>query len=201
MKKLMITLALAVATSALSATQYSKLAVITAAKKAGVWANLKTFIAEADLKDEWDACQYLTDDHPMFAAATNMLVKTGVATAEQVGAILSASIDTSVSDALISRVYKNAVKSKAGRGKWHGKIVRTVVDDETLIKTTTYEDGTVFTDAAKLTTAISSAQAAKARVVATNGVPARLAAARLKVAADAGKTNTVTITIKAGTNQ
>ncbi len=182
-----------------SATQYSKLAIITAAKKAGVWANLKAFIAEADLKDEWDACQYLTDDYPQFAAATNMLIKTGMATAEQVGAIFSSSVDAAVSDAAISRYYANDMKTKAGRSKWHGKVVRTVVDTNTWTKATYFEDGTVFTDKAKVTTAITAAQAARAKVMlSTNNVPAKLAQARRKLAAEAGITNTVNLILKSG---
>lgn len=200
MKKLLV-LTLMFAASFCSATQYSKLALITAAKEAGVWASLKDFITRMNLKDEWDACQYITDDYAQFAAATNAIVSEGLATPEQITSMLSASVDTAVSDAAIARYYANDMKSKSGRGKWHGKVVRTVVDTDTMTKTTYYEDGTVFVDNGKVTTAISSANVAKEKVaLSTNNVPTQLAAARLKVAADKSVTNTVTVTLKAGGN-
>jgi len=183
------------------ATQYSKLSVITIAKQRGCWASLKAFIADADLKDEWDCCQYLSDDYPQFPAATNALVSSGVCTDEDVLFILTNSVDSAVGDACVRRVYDNDMKSSSGRVKWHGKMVRQVVDTNTLTSVKIYEDGTAFTDRAKVRTPLDSARAATAKLpnpVMTNGVPARLAAARLRQRENETSVSNVTVNITAG---
>jgi hypothetical protein len=103
---------------------------------------------------------------------------------------------------LINRKYHRDVKTDAGRRAWHGKRLRAVTNATNLTITTTFEDGTAFVDAAPVTTPAQSVAAANARrkvTVATNGVPALLAAARLMRAAEInhGPTN-VTVTIEAG---
>ena len=59
--------------------RYSKLKLITAAKAAGKWADVKAFIRSADMEDEWNACQYITSTHPAYVAATNAVISAGVA--------------------------------------------------------------------------------------------------------------------------
>ncbi len=79
----------------------------------------------------------------------------------------------------------------SGRAAWHGRLVSTAVDTNTLTKTTTYADGKVFVDHFQRATPKT---AHLPPPVMTNGVPARLAAARVRNAAPA-VTNEVTVTI------
>lgn len=180
------------------AAQYSKLGIVTAAKTMGKWPQLKSWIAQADLQEEWDAAQYLSDDYLEFAAITNAICTSGIATAEEIATILLAARDTSVQDAMLLRVYNNDIKSTAGRIKWHGKVVSTSVDLESLTKTTVHEDGTVFVDEAKVSRAgdrVLYHNSKLPKPVVTNGIPARLAAARLRQAENAATTNEVTVTV------
>ena len=78
MKKVLLVLSVLLVLFAAEATQYSKLRIITLAKERGVWPAVKAVIQEADLSEEWAACQYITDDYPQFVAATNMLVGAGI---------------------------------------------------------------------------------------------------------------------------
>ena len=68
--------------------RYSKLKLIVAAKAAGKWQEVKSFIEKNDMIDEWNACQYITSDYPAFIAATNAVVEAGVATEAEVAAFL-----------------------------------------------------------------------------------------------------------------
>lgn len=183
------------------ATQYSKLAIITTAKSLGKWPSLKSWITAADLQEEWDACQYLSDTYPAFANVTNSIVSSGVATTEEVATILEASRDTALPDDLLLRFYQNEMNSAEGRRRWHGQKTREIVNTNTLEKTTIYSDGTTFTDPAKVTTPAQAVQTANKylpKPVMTNGIPARLANARLRQRENATTTNVVTVAIKAG---
>ena len=142
MKNALATL-LALITISASAAQYSKLALVMAAKSAGKWGDLKSFIASTGLVDEWQACDYLSDDFPQFTQITNAVVSSGLATAEEVSALLEAARDPAVSDALIGRVYSSDMAKADGRIRWHGKIVSTVFDTNNLVKVQTHEDGYV----------------------------------------------------------
>ena len=149
MKKLMLC-ALTFAAFSLSAVQYSKLALIMAAKSAGKWGDFKSFIASAGLTDEWLACDYLSDDFPQFAEITNAVVSSGLATGAEVEALLKAARDPAVSDALITRVYSTDMTKADGRIRWHGKVVSTVFDTNKLEKVQTHEDGYIHRTAFRL---------------------------------------------------
>lgn len=149
MKKLMLC-ALTFAAFSLSAVQYSKLALIMAAKSAGKWGDVKSFIASAGLMDEWHACDYLSDDFPQFAEITNAVVSSGLATGAEVEALLKAARDPAVSDALITRVYSTDMTKADGRIRWHGKVVSTVFDTNKLEKVQTHEDGYIHRTAFRL---------------------------------------------------
>jgi hypothetical protein len=138
-----IMLILALAALVAPAAQYSKLALVMAAKASGKWGDLKSFIASAGLVDEWQACDYLSDEFPQFALITNTVVSSGLATAAEVSALLEAARDPAVSDALIGRVYSSDMAKADGRIRWHGKIVSTVFDTNNLVKVQTHEDGYV----------------------------------------------------------
>lgn len=73
--------------------KYSKLKLILAAKQAGKWADVKAFIKAADMEDEWQACQFITSDHPAYVAATNAVVSAGVATDAEVKMFMKAAED------------------------------------------------------------------------------------------------------------
>lgn len=143
MKKLVFVASVCLAVMLAEATQYSKLALITAAKQAGRWDALKEWIASAGLQDEFQNCVYLSDEYPQFAAITNAIVSSGAATSQEVAAILSASIDPAVADALLRRVYDKDMGSPDGRVKWHGAVTNTVFDTNALVKVQYHADGYV----------------------------------------------------------
>ena len=76
--------------------RYSKLKLIVASKAAGKWEAFKAFIASAGYEDEWQACQFLSSGGAQSGQAQTATLAAGVATAEEVDAILSASVDEEV---------------------------------------------------------------------------------------------------------
>ena len=77
--------------------RYSKLKLIVASKAAGKWEAFKAFIAQAGYEDEWQACQFLSSGYEQFEQAKTAIIAAGIATAEEVDAILAASVDEEVS--------------------------------------------------------------------------------------------------------
>ena len=143
MKKSMFVVSVCLSAMLAEATQYSKLALITAAKQAGRWDALKAWIASAGLQDEFQNCVYLSDEYPQFAAITNAIVSSGAATSQEDAAILSASKDPAVADDLLRRVYDKDMGSPNGRVKWHGAVTNTVFDTNALVKVQYHADGYV----------------------------------------------------------
>lgn len=127
-----------------TATQYSKLQIITAAKELQRWDGLKAWIQQSGYYDEWLVCQYLSDEHPAVPVLTNALVSSGILTAQELGTILNKSKDTSIPDAVLIGKYTRDVKSESGRVAWHGKRTDWKEDVNTLTVTEIYEDGTKF---------------------------------------------------------
>lgn len=76
--------------------RYSKLKLIVASKAAGKWEAFKAFIASAGYEDEWQACQFLSSGYAQFEQAKTAIIAAGIATAEDIDAILAASIDEEV---------------------------------------------------------------------------------------------------------
>ncbi len=76
--------------------------------------------------------------------------------------------------------YEKDIKTDAGRAKWHGPRVSVAVDTNALTRVARFADATTFIDP---WTTVTPAKAAKRKMDAlsmrTNGVPARLAAARV----------------------
>ena len=111
-----------------------------------------------------------------------------------------------VADAIRSLrgLYLRENATAEGRRRWHGKVESTVVttNETTLVKITTHEDGETFTDTAKITPtaqSVAAANAKLARPVMTNGVPAKLAAARLRRQSEVAQgVSNVTVTVTAG---
>ena len=76
--------------------RYSKLKLIVASKSAGKWDAFKAFIASAGYEDEWQACQFLSSGYAQFEQAKTAIIAAGIAAAEEIDAILSASVDEEV---------------------------------------------------------------------------------------------------------
>ena len=97
----------------------------------------------------------------------------------------------------LDRLYQNDMRTSEGRVRWHGKMVSQEVDTNAWTTTYVYEDGERLTFPANKPTphqAVTNANVRLPRPVMTNGIPAKLAAARLARQAekDAG-VKTVTI--------
>lgn len=76
--------------------RYSKLKLIVASKAAGKWEAFKAFIASAGYEDEWNAAQFLSSGYAQFEQAKTAIIAAGIATAEEIEAILAASVDEEV---------------------------------------------------------------------------------------------------------
>ena len=76
--------------------RYSKLKLIVASKAAGKWEAFKAFIAQAGYEDEWNAAQFLSSNYAQFEQAKTAIIAAGIATAEEIDAILTASEDEEV---------------------------------------------------------------------------------------------------------
>ena len=76
--------------------RYSKLKLIVASKAAGKWDAFKAFISSAGYEDEWQACQFLSSGYEQFEQAKAAILAAGIATAEEIEAILAASVDEEV---------------------------------------------------------------------------------------------------------
>ena len=79
-----------------SVVRYSKLKLIVASKAAGKWDAFKAFIVSAGYEDEWQACQFLSSGYEQFEQAKTAIIAAGIATAEDIEAILAASVDEEV---------------------------------------------------------------------------------------------------------
>ena len=77
-------------------TRYSKLKLIVASKAAGKWEAFKAFISSAGYEDEWQACQFLSSGYEQFEQAKTAVIAAGIATADEIEAILAASVDEEV---------------------------------------------------------------------------------------------------------
>lgn len=163
MKKLATIVLAVVLCSALCAAQYSKLGIITAAKSAGKWDVLKSWIATAGYTDEWQAAAFFSDQYPAFAQITNAVVASGVATAQEVEAILVAARDTAP-DALLVAAYAHDMQSSSGRARWHGgnpvSEYRTNETTRIIERADIYPDGWEYIDPASRRKALSPEEAA-----------------------------------------
>ena len=163
MKKLAIIVLTAALCSAASAAQYSKLGIITAAKSAGKWEALKSWIASAGYTDEWQAAAFFSDQYPQFAQITNAVVASGVATAQEVESILAAARDTAP-DALLAAAYAHDMQSSSGRARWHGgnpvSEYRTNETTRIIERADIYPDGWEYIDPASRRKALTPEEAA-----------------------------------------
>ena len=188
MKKLAIIVLTAALSSALFAAQYSKRAIVTAAKSAGKWDALKSWMDAAGYTDEWLAAAFFSDQYPQFAQITNAVVSSGVATAQEVEAILAAARDTAP-DALLAAVYAHDMQSSSGRARWHGgnpvSEYRTNETTRIIERADIYPDGWEYIDPASRRKALTPEEAAAraasrrtAKQVRINSLQAQLDALR-----------------------
>lgn len=77
--------------------RYSKLKLIVASKAAGKWEAFKAFITQAGYEDEWNAAQFLSSGYAQFEQAKAAVIAAGITTADEIDAILAASVDEEVS--------------------------------------------------------------------------------------------------------
>ena len=101
---------------------------------------------------------------------------------------------------LLNRKYHREVKRPDGRKAWHGELVRQVIDTNNLQKIEIYADGTQFTFpfVVKDSPAAISNRNAQLKTTMSRGVPAGLAAARLRRAEEKATTNIVNVVVQPG---
>ena len=191
------------------AVQYSKLGIVLAAKQAGKWEMVKSWIEQAGLVDEWQAASYFSDEYPQFAAITNQVVTSGLATRDEVDAFLAAARDTAP-DALLPAKYVRDMSNDAGRRQWHGdRLAQYIITNGTqLVRVDLYADGFAYTNAAQRIPPPTDPEAAeRARREAQRraeeaiaaweraNLPPELAALRA-AQREAAKTNEVTVVVE-----
>lgn len=100
---------------------------------------------------------------------------------------------------LLNRKYHRDCEGASGRKAWHGRLSKEIVDEDAETKTEVYEDGTTFVYHYRKITPSQAVSNANNRVMlSTNGVPARIAAARARRVQERATTNVVNQVIKAG---
>ncbi len=124
---------------------FSKLGIVTAARQMGKLDAMNAWIQNAGYWDEWLACQVFSDDYPGFAAITNAVVASGLATGEEISAILAASRVEPVKERIVLMIEGD----RAMRERYHGgRIGQYVVENEEgrLIRVDLYADRSVWTN-------------------------------------------------------
>ncbi len=146
MKKAIFAILLTVAAAAYAApAHYSKLGIVTGAKRLGRLEAMNAWIQQAGYWDEWLACQVFSDDYQGFAAITNAVVVSGLATSAEMAGILEAARVESETDRLRALVESD----KSLREKYHGgRIGQYVLTNDTgrIIRVDLYMDGECWTN-------------------------------------------------------
>ena len=147
-KSLAIIAAVSIAASAIAVpNRYSKLGIVTAARAMGRLDAMNAWIKAAGKWDEWLACQVFQDDYEGFGAITNAIVASGLATGDEIAAVLEASRVENVEARLRALVESD----KGLREKYHGgRIGQYILTNETgrIIRVDLYADSTVWTNGA-----------------------------------------------------
>lgn len=146
MKKTLFAIILAAGLSAVAGpTHYSKLGIVTGARKLGRLDAMNAWIQQAGYWNEWLACQVFSDDYEGFAQITNAVVASGLATSAEISAVLEAAKVESETDRLRAMVESD----KGLREKYHGgRIGQYILTNETgrIIRVDLYADSTVWTN-------------------------------------------------------
>lgn len=101
---------------------------------------------------------------------------------------------------LMNRKYHRDCRTTSGRASYHGNLVKEIIDEDAETKTQVYEDGTTFTATfrvVKPAEAVAEANKNLATTI-TNGVPVKLAEARLRRVEEIATTNIVNVEIRSG---
>lgn len=148
MKKLLIAILFATALAAVAApTKYSKLGIVTGARKLGKLEAMNAWIQNAGYWNEWLAAQVFSDEYPGFADITNAVVASGLATGPEIAAILEASRVEADAERLLLLVESD----KGLREKYHGGRIGQYIltnDYGRIIRVDLYADGNVWTNGA-----------------------------------------------------
>jgi hypothetical protein len=135
-----------IAASALAVpARYSKLGIVTAARKMGRLEAMNAWIQAAGYWDEWLACQVFQDDYDGFSAITNAVVVSGLATSAEIASILEFSRVENETARLLAVIESD----KNLREKYHGGRIGTyILTNETgrLISVDLYGDATAYTN-------------------------------------------------------
>ena len=126
-------------------THYSKLGIVTAARKLGRLDAMNAWIQQAGYWNEWLACQVFRDDYEGFDAITNAVVASGRATGAEIAAVLEAAKVESETDRLRAMVESD----KGLRERYHGgRIGQYILTNETgrIIRVDLYADSTAWTN-------------------------------------------------------
>ena len=124
---------------------YSKLGIVTAARKMGKLEDMNAFIKGISCWDEWLACQVFSDDYPGFDSLTNAVVASGLATSAEICAVLeSARVENEI-DRLRALVESDLRLREMYHG---GRIGQYILTNETgrIIRVDLYGDGNAWTN-------------------------------------------------------
>lgn len=100
---------------------------------------------------------------------------------------------------LLNRKYHRDCETASGRKAWHGRLKKEIINTNDLTRTEVYEDGKTFTAKWKLVSpAMAVSNANKRVMISTNGIPAKLAAARIRRQQEKATTNIVTTVLTTG---
>lgn len=100
---------------------------------------------------------------------------------------------------LLNRKYHREIAAPSGRKEWHGRLVKEIINEDAGTKTEIHEDGTTFVYKFKAVTPSQAVTDRNKKLTAnTNGVPAALAAARLRRVQEIQTTNIVNQVITSG---
>ena len=145
-KTLAICAALGIALAGIAApTKYSKLGIVTGARRLGRLEQMNAWIQSAGYWNEWLACQVFSDDYEGFAQITNAVVASGLATGAEIAVILEASrVDDET-----ARLRALVEGDQHLRERYHGGRIGTYIltnDVWRIIRVDLYGDGSSFTN-------------------------------------------------------
>lgn len=148
MKKTVTLLLLAASLAATAApTKYSKLGIVTGARRLGRLDAMNAWIQQAGYWNEWLACQVFSDDYEGFAAITNAVAASGLATSAEIATVLAAS---RVEDET-GRLRALVESDKNLRERYHGGRIGQYIltnDYGRIIRVDLYADGGCWTNGA-----------------------------------------------------
>ena len=142
-----LALSAALAAEAGAAQLYSKLGIVAAVRELGRLEAMNDWIDRAGYRDEWLACQVFSDGYPAFAAITNAVVASGLATAGELAAVLAAAR----ADDALGRLVALVESDQGLRERYHGgRFGQYVLTNEAgrIVRVDLYRDGTAWTNSA-----------------------------------------------------